>query len=147
MIHVSGTVEVNRPSEQVFAFLADPANAPQWQSELSHSELLTPGPVRAGSQFKEVVKFLGRPIELICEYVEVVAGRKMVFRSNNSKTLQFDVIFQVEPGGPGASRVTVTSDTTVGGWLRLLEPLFAGEVKSASRKELQQLKAALEGMT
>lgn len=144
MIHVTGSVDINRVPDQVFAFLADPANAPQWQSELTHSELLTPGPVRVGSQFKETVRFLGRPIELICDYVEVEPGRQMVFRSDNSKTMQFDVTFLVEARGPAASHVTVTSNTALGGVLRLLEPLFAGEIKNASRNELRQLKAALE---
>ena len=144
MINVTGTVDVSRPSGAVFAFLADPANAPQWQSELSHSELLTDGPVRLGSQFKETVKFLGRPIELICEYVEFEPGRKMVFQSRNAKAMQFDVTFLVEPRSPGAAQVTVSSSTRLGGALRLLEPLFAGEIKNASKKELQKLKAAVE---
>jgi len=145
MVSVAGSVEINRPTNQVFEFLANPENGPKWQSGLTESKLLTEGPVRVGSQFKETVKFLGRPIELICEYVEVEPGRKMVFKSDNSKTLQFDLTFLVEPGQAGASRVTVSGHSHVSGLLRLLEPLFAGEVKSASRKELQQLKAALEG--
>lgn len=144
MINVTGTVDVSRPSADVFAFLADPANAPKWQSELSHSELLSEGPVRLGSKFKEVVKFLGRPIELICEYVEFEPGRKMVFQSRNSKAMQFDVTLQVEPRGAGASDVTVSSSTRLGGALRLLEPLFAGEIKNASKNELRKLKAAVE---
>jgi uncharacterized protein YndB with AHSA1/START domain len=144
MINVTGTVAVSRPSAEVFAFLADPANAPKWQSELSHSELLTDGPVRLGSKFKEVIKFLGRPIELICEYVEFEPGHKMVFQSRNSKAMQFDVTFLVEPRSPGAAQVTVASSTRLGGALRLLEPLFAGEIRSASKKELQTLKAAVE---
>jgi uncharacterized membrane protein len=144
MIHTSGSVEIRQPSDRVFAFVSTVENAPKWQSELTESRLLTEGPLRVGSKFKEVVKLLGRPIELICETTELEPGRKLAFKSDNDRTMQFDVTFLVEPQGGSASRVTITSNTRVGGLLRLLEPFFAGEVKSASKKELERLKAALE---
>jgi hypothetical protein len=114
MIHTSGSVEISQPSDRVFAFMSTVDNAPQWQSELTESRLLTEGPLRVGSKFKEVVKFLGRPIELICETTELEPGRKLAFKSENDRRMQFDVTFLVEPQGGSTSRVTVSSNTRVG---------------------------------
>ena len=46
-------VIINRPIEVVFAFVTDPTTAPQWQTNLLHSEVLTPGRIRTGTQIRE----------------------------------------------------------------------------------------------
>jgi uncharacterized protein YndB with AHSA1/START domain len=45
------TVFVAAPRPQVFAYLADPANRPEWQASLARVELLDEGPPRVGTQW------------------------------------------------------------------------------------------------
>lgn len=54
MIQHEVTVHLNRPVEQVFAFLADYQNLQTWQSNLIENEQLTKGPVRIGTRFREI---------------------------------------------------------------------------------------------
>lgn len=55
MAHIiRNSIVINRPLEEVFSFVVDPATTPQWQSNLVVSELVTPGSLREGSQIREV---------------------------------------------------------------------------------------------
>ncbi len=54
MIQHEITIHLNRPVEQVFAFLADTGKVSTWQSSLIKTEPLTEGPLRSGSRFREV---------------------------------------------------------------------------------------------
>jgi|SRR5215467_7087173 len=51
---VQNSVFIYRPVEEVFAFVTDPATTPQWQANLVRSEILTPGPMGAGTRVLEV---------------------------------------------------------------------------------------------
>ena len=51
---VQNSVFINRPLDDVFAFVTDPATTSQWQTNLVRSEILTPGPMRTGTRVLEV---------------------------------------------------------------------------------------------
>ena len=59
MIQHEVTIHLNRPVEQVFAFLMDTSKLSTWQSNLIKTEQITAGPLQAGSRFREVRR-LGR---------------------------------------------------------------------------------------
>ena len=52
MIQHEVIVHLNKPVEQVFAFLTDTSKLSTWQSNLIKSEQLTEGPLRMGSRFR-----------------------------------------------------------------------------------------------
>jgi uncharacterized membrane protein len=45
VIDVTTSVEIARPVREVFAFVADQTNAPQWQTDLHEVRRLTDGPM------------------------------------------------------------------------------------------------------
>ena len=57
------TTEIERPVDEVFAFLAEPANLPRWQPSLLDVRPHHRGPLRAGVEVTEVRRFLGRVME------------------------------------------------------------------------------------
>jgi len=59
MIQHEVTIHLNRPVEQVFAFLMDTSKLSTWQSNLIKTEPLTAGPLRLGILIREVRR-LGR---------------------------------------------------------------------------------------
>ena len=71
MIQHEVTIYLNRPVEQVFAFLTDPDNLRTWQSNLIETERLTDKPLRVGSRFREV-RQMGRRSSEYQEHVGVV---------------------------------------------------------------------------
>ena len=67
MIQHKVTIHLNRPVEQVFAFLVDTRNLHTWQSSLIRNELLTEGPLRVGTRFREVRRMGPRQSEIQAE--------------------------------------------------------------------------------
>jgi hypothetical protein len=63
MIQIETSVDINRPVEQVAEFFSDNENALLWQTGLLETRL-TSEPNRVGSTWTDVVKVLGRRIEL-----------------------------------------------------------------------------------
>ena len=66
-VDVTATGSIDRPPDQVAAYLRDPANDTDWIGGLRSARLLTPGPVRVGSQVERVATFLGCRIEYVNE--------------------------------------------------------------------------------
>jgi hypothetical protein len=63
MIQHEVALYLNRPVEQVFAYLIDPSNLRSWQSNLIETEQLTESPLRVGTRFREVRQMVPRASE------------------------------------------------------------------------------------
>ena len=79
MIDLETTVEITRPVDEVFAFVADQTNAPQWQNGLREVRRLTEGPIGAGSQYEFVRRFAGREIATRNRFVAFEEGEPVRF--------------------------------------------------------------------
>jgi hypothetical protein len=121
-------------------------NASKWQSGVTKSQVISSGAIRVGTQFKEVIKVIGRPVETICEIIEFEPGKQVGFRSNSSAAIQFEGRYTFEPTQSG-TRLTYSGWTRLGGFWRLVEPFFGGEVKKELEAELKRVKALLEAMS
>ena len=49
-VDVTATDSIDRPRDEVAAYLRDPANDTRWVGGVRGARLLTPGPVAVGSQ-------------------------------------------------------------------------------------------------
>ena len=58
---------IDRPVEEVFDYLADPRNRPEWQSSLRSVELVDDGPPRVGFRWSETTVVGVRPSLTITE--------------------------------------------------------------------------------
>ena len=58
MFTIQQSVTIARPVEEVFAFLADPANIPRWRQDVV--EARNGAPLHTGSEFEEILNFGGR---------------------------------------------------------------------------------------
>jgi len=143
MIRFQANTEIDRPVEQVFAYLIDFENAPKWQSGVVTSKLATPGPLRKGSKFDEVVKLGPWRMPATCEITEVEGSRRAAFRTTSRGPVEYGGEFLLEHQGLG-TKVTVSGTMFLKGLWRLLEPVMAGEIKKETARELQRLKSELE---
>jgi uncharacterized membrane protein len=144
MIRHTSQVEINRPALQVYEYLADLDHVAEWQSGVTRSALLTPGPVRAGTRFTEAVRLLELfRLTVTCVVTEAAPGRAFGFKSTGSAAIQYEGSFTFESLGAG-SRLSFNGSTTLGGLWRFLEPLFAKEVEHELAGELAHIKAIME---
>src|SRR5512132_3305396 len=82
-VDVTATASIDRPRDQVAAYLRDPANDTTWIGGVRSARLLTPEPVRIGSRVERVAGFLGRRVEYVNEVTELT-GDWLVMRSVQS---------------------------------------------------------------
>lgn len=70
------TVVINRPIQEVFAYMGNPENNKNWQSHCLGSVITSEGQTGVGTTFTDEVRFLGRRIKQIFEITEYDPNRK-----------------------------------------------------------------------
>jgi uncharacterized membrane protein len=142
MLKLEISTVINRPVEEVFAFVSNPENFPKWISSSSEVRITSEGPIGVGTTFRPVVTFLGRRMEGESEVTEYEPNRRYVektisgpFPVENSMTFE-----RIE----GGTRVSLTSMAEPGGFFKLAEPLLVGLVKRQFEADLARLKDLME---
>jgi uncharacterized protein YndB with AHSA1/START domain len=141
MIQHEVTIHLNRPVEQVFAFLMDTGKLSTWQSNLIKTEQITEGPLRAGSRFREVRRLGRRESEIQGEITVFEPNKRFETKTLTKPQVTVSYSFETEDGGTRLKHkfVMLTS-----GLMRLLEPLIAGSIKKESASDFETLKRMLE---
>jgi hypothetical protein len=144
MLKFSADLKVNRPVEQVFTWLTNAENQGKFDRTSLKMELLTPGPWRAGSQFKELRDLGGRKTEVLSEVSELEPNRRFVIRSKTGP--DWLGTWNFEPEGAG-THLRWTGQLTMKGFVRLLEPLIGKQMRSHIARQFEQLPGLIEAET
>jgi uncharacterized membrane protein len=142
-IHVESTVEIDRPAAEVFAFISDVRNNPQFQQGMRSCVWTSRPPVGVGSTYDQVAAFLGR--QIVSKFVidEYEPGRRIRFRST-AGPLGILERRTVTALGPNRSSVEVILDGDPGSWFRWVGPFLRPLVARAVKADYRRLKTVLE---
>ena len=143
MIDQETTVEIARPVGEVFAFVADQTNSPQWQAGLHEVRRLTVGPVGVGSEHEFVRTFAGRQVASRNRFVAFEPGRYVEFEIP-SGWITGGASYLAEPGLTSGTVLTSRMQLHVRGPAALLEPVLARLMARDSRRDEARLKSLLE---
>jgi uncharacterized membrane protein len=141
-VDITATGTIDRPREEVAAYLRDPSNDIRWIGGLRSARLLTPGPVRVGSQVERVAGFLGRRVEYVNEITELT-GDRLAMRSVRSP-FPMRVTYGHQQAGDGTTEVSVRVEGDAGRFYALLAPLLGVAVRRSIARDLRNLKRVLE---
>lgn len=143
IIRVEESIEINRPLQRVFSYVADVGNFPEWMEHTLEVRKDTPGPPQGGDRFTVAIKSLGRRFETPYERISYEPNRCCTDRAVGGPipNQQWDSTFEEISGG---TRFTRAVEAEPGGILKLLEPLQKRAVKRQLRKDLETLKYLLE---
>ena len=141
MIQHEVTIHLNKPVEQVFAFLMDTSKLSTWQSNLIKSETLTEGPLRTGSRFREVRRIQGKEEEIEGEITALEPNRRLETKTVTKPQAMVSYSLDPEPGG---TRLKYKFVLVTSGLMRLLEPMIASSIKKGSQADFETLKRILE---
>ncbi|WP_375481866.1 SRPBCC family protein [uncultured Mycobacterium sp.] len=136
------TVTINRSAEDIFDFLADGENNPKWRPGVL--EINANGDTTGvGASYRQVLRGPGgRKID----------GDYRVTTYDRPKTLGFQVtagpvrpvgIFELTPTGSGSTSVTFRLSATPTGFMRLMTPMVAKQIRSET-SNIENLKTQLE---
>jgi uncharacterized protein YndB with AHSA1/START domain len=142
MVKVEASVDINRPIEEVFAYVTDPTKTPEWSSLVLECSLEGSGHIGVGSRIRTTGKFLGRKLESTAEVIEFDSPHKFALRETSGSS-HLVVERRLESIGEGTryrSRLVGES----GGMFKLADPIVATLVKRTVETDLQTLKVLLE---
>lgn len=142
MIDVETTLEISRPVDEVFAFVADQTNAPKWQNGLHEVRRLTDGPIGVGSQHQFVRRFAGREVATRNRFVAFEVGRYVRFEIPEGWLTGY-ASYLTEPSASGTV-LTSRMEFHAHGFAALLKPLLSWILVRDSRRDEQRLKLLLE---
>jgi uncharacterized protein YndB with AHSA1/START domain len=147
---VSVSVSIDRPREEVFAYLVDIANHPEFTDHYLvdwHMTRVNTEGRGAGGRFRFTAP-LNRFDWADVTFVEVDAPRRIVQAGRGGKynRTRLRSVFDLEPGSAGTTRVTLTVETRPGNaGDRFMEALGQrGWLKRKSAKALRRLRSILE---
>lgn len=141
MIRVEKSTVVRRPSDDVFAFVADQTNATRWQSGIVEIRRLTDGPPEVGTRHTFTRTLMGRRITGENEYVAFEPGKRVAFRTTSGPGLLASYTVTAMPDG---TRLTAMMELDVSGILSVAEPLVSRALSRDVVANLARLKSILE---
>ena len=141
-MRVEESVVIGRPLEEVFAYVADPENLPEWASTVLEIRKHGSGPLQEGQTFASVGKFLGRRLEMV---FQVIAHEPPWLHSHRSVDgpipNEWTLTFEEEQGG---TRYTEVVEGEPGRFFKLVGPLLEAAGRRQLRSDLGTLKDLLE---
>jgi carbon monoxide dehydrogenase subunit G len=142
MYEFKGSVYINRPTQDVFDVIIDPAKQPLWQNSLESAEWTSNGPVGVGSTQKAVAKFLGRKIETELQVTDWEPPHRFSVKGLNGP-YPFEITNTLEPQGEG-TLLTYSSRAEFGGFFKLAEGLVGKQIKKQVDASNESLKLLME---
>lgn len=143
MIKIENSIVINRPVDEIFEFMANAENNPQWQSGTQEAVKTSEGPIGVGTTFTSVSRLLGKRLESVVEYTAYEPNKRVAGKVTSGPVpFQFETTF--EPAAEGGTKVTGGGEGDVGGFFKLAEPLVARMLKRQFDANNANLKDLLE---
>jgi len=142
MIKVEVSVLINKPVEEVFAFVSSHENTPKWQGGVE--AVIPEGPQNAvGSKYTEVRKFMGQEMKSAMEVTAYETNSKWA-----AKVLKGPVPYEVTATftaeGSG-TRMTTVVEGEPKGFFKVAEGMMKGQLEKSLQEDGERLKKLLEG--
>ena len=142
MITLESSIFINRPQQEVWDFLSNPANNTQWQSSTESAEWTSEGPPGVGSTLREVGKVLMRKIESPSEITAWDPPNKHG-RKSVGGPIPWEVTMKLEPKENG-TQLNVHSTVEVRGFFKIAEGLVGKQFQKGVDTDFEALKLLLE---
>src|SRR5919112_3979758 len=143
-MHVEESVVINRPPQEVFDYVANRENLPEWSSPILEVQKHTRGPLtEEGARYTTVAKALGRRFQTPFEVTVHDPPRRHTDTSRGGPFPQeYTHIFEEVEGG--GTRLTEVTEGEPGGFFRVVGPLLEASGRRQFRADLETLKDLLE---
>jgi uncharacterized protein YndB with AHSA1/START domain len=145
MARIEVSVEINRPIEQVFAYVTDIKNLSKWDSAILEVEQTSSGQIGIGTTFKGANKVIGRRMPWTSKVTDCGSNQKWSETISSGKT-SIDLYWTFESIGRGTKFIEVY-DMKIGGFLKLFAPMITSSTRKGLKKSLGNLKSILEPQT
>jgi uncharacterized membrane protein len=142
-MRVEESIEINGPLKEVFNYVSDVGNYPEWMAHALEVGKDTEGPPQQSDRFTLAIKSVGRSFETPYERTSYEANRGYTDRAVGGPipNQRWECTFREVSGG---TRLMRAVEVESGGLLKVLEPLQKRAAERQLRKDLKTLKGVLE---
>ena len=126
MPKVSRTITTEAPIEEVFAYLADFSNGPEWDPTQESSVARDDGGPRLGQIYDIVVEWGDRKLPMVYEVTAYKPNHMITLVGDGSTTHAIDTLEFTEVSD-GGTAVTYNADIRLRGFLRVAEPFLGSK--------------------
>jgi uncharacterized membrane protein len=141
-MRIRQTAYIDRPAGDVFVFVADRANDPQWRTELEAHAYIDDPEQGGEARIKQVVSYQGRTTEFTLEVTDLVPDSRICFRVHGGARAHG--CCDIAADGPGTS-LGVSITVELKGEQVMLERYLRQALEGTMTEDLQRLKETLEG--
>ncbi len=135
-------IVIERPVEDVFAYITNFENNPQWQNGMVSCTFTSEPPVGEGSRYTQVAEFALRRIESKFVVTKFVPNERVEFETTES-TFPIQVVRAVKPISNGTQVEAIISGKP-SGLIKLFAPLTNWMMRRSIQADYQRLKELLE---
>jgi hypothetical protein len=135
--------EIGRSVEEVWRFIADPANNPKWDPGTLAVRQTSDGPIRVGTTLIATVELLGRR-HLDVRIIGFEPLRHFSFEFVSGPVTGTRVRYDVDPVGASRTRLMRSFELRLNGAWRVLWPLVAISARRHRADEVEAVRRLLE---
>lgn len=139
------SIHINRPREDVFDFLSDPANLSKWNSVMDSAEWTSSDAARAGSTYRVVAKMPGGKKKGLFEITQWDPPQRYGYRSREIafpfESIESTITLAPQDGG---TQLTFEAQFALSGLLSLVEGMFVKMAEKGDGANLATAKRLLE---
>jgi carbon monoxide dehydrogenase subunit G len=141
-VHAELSIAIERPPEDVFAYLADVSNLTEWQSGVHSAEIEGGGAATAGARVVESRTMLGKEMTTTLEIVDFEPPRLFTLRALDGPAL-LTIRHELEPSG-GETELRVVVEGDVKHMPGFAAGLMMRGAERQFRRDFERLKRLLE---
>lgn len=138
MAVIENSVIISRPPEEVFDALVDPRSELRWNPDVVSMEMLTDGPIAAGSRYR--AKWKGSPVVTLV-ITEVDRPRSWAYFNDGPIAVNLSISLTPEAEG---TLLRSRFEAHANGWFKLIFPLFLILLRRTEKKTVQYAKQYVE---
>ena len=142
MILVKHSVTIDRPADEVFAYLASPENMPRWQEGVVEASVIGGLPAGPDTTVEVRRKFMGQTLTIVFETTEFVENQRFAFASA-SGPVSMSAEVEVASHDSGTV-VTFLVSGKPNGVFGLAGPFIEQTIRRETLADSARLKAILE---
>ena len=144
VMRITESILIEAPPRDVWAVLTDLDSHPRWRPALREFRQISAGPLRVGARIREVIEWRGRELELEDEVMALEEERRFAICGGwRAAAFALDVLLE-----PRSAATSVTFDWTMRPrslLMRVVTPVLGGTMRRETLKELEGLRAHVEG--
>ena len=137
-------IEIDRPPAVVWEYMENAEHNPEWLHNMQSARWTTDPPVRVGSRYEQLARFLGKDVSTSFEVTALEPERLITISSLPGSSFPLTITRELEPLGTDRCRVKETAGGDSSGFYRVADPLMRLMVSRNIAGAYRRLKELLE---